>query len=231
MDFAQLVAKMNEIDSGKTAPTKKASANNQTVHEDPNTQAMADILHKIHNQGTTVSENRMGFKDLEKLGKDNASKVDQEARRQGSADMEPGDADELRYKVAKKMGLVETLKKVEEAKKVAEEEATETMQDRFAKFLKSEREAGTAVEEMKQGLEEASAEYEYADRAFSKMSETINTLEKMCREGGMLEQKIIQAGGDATALSDMREALSSAYEACEASHYHAMGSGDSRSGE
>ena len=59
MDFAQLVAKMNEIDSGKTAPTKKASANNQTVHEDPNTQAMADILHKIHNQGTTVAENRM----------------------------------------------------------------------------------------------------------------------------------------------------------------------------
>ena len=67
-------------------------------------------------QGTTghldvpeesVEEGRMGFKDLDKLGRENASKVDQEARRQGSADMEPGDADELRYKIAKKMGLVE----------------------------------------------------------------------------------------------------------------------------
>ena len=54
-----------------------------------------------------VEEGRMGFKDLEKLGRENASKVDIEARRRGSADMEPGDADRLRYKVAKEMGLVE----------------------------------------------------------------------------------------------------------------------------
>ena len=57
--------------------------------------------------GAPVEENRMGFKDLDKLGAENASKVDQECRRRGSADMEPGDADQLRYKVAKEMGLVE----------------------------------------------------------------------------------------------------------------------------
>ena len=56
-----------------------------------------------------LSEGRLGFKDLEKLGAANASKVDQEARRQGSADMEPGDADQLRYRIAKKMGLVESV--------------------------------------------------------------------------------------------------------------------------
>ena len=55
----------------------------------------------------SVQENKMGFSDLEKLGKENASKVDMECRRRGSADMEPGKADELRYKVAKEMGLVE----------------------------------------------------------------------------------------------------------------------------
>ena len=57
--------------------------------------------------GAPIEENRMGFKDLDKLGRENASKVDQECRRRGSADMEPGDADQLRYKVAKEMGLVE----------------------------------------------------------------------------------------------------------------------------
>ena len=54
-----------------------------------------------------VEEGRMGFKDLDKLGRENASKVDNEARRRGSADMEPGDADRLRYQIAKEMGLVE----------------------------------------------------------------------------------------------------------------------------
>ena len=54
------------------------------------------------------SEDRMGFSDLEKLGRENADRVDIEARRRGSADMEPGDADRLRYKIAKEMGLVES---------------------------------------------------------------------------------------------------------------------------
>ncbi len=64
------------------------------------------------------NEGRMGFKDLDKLGAENASKVDQECRRRGSADMEPGDADQLRYKVAKEMGLVEDTVKEEAFDKV-----------------------------------------------------------------------------------------------------------------
>jgi len=107
---------------------------------------------------------------------------------------------------------------------VESEEVEETMQDRFAKFMKAERSAGVEVDEMKSMIDEGTAEYEYADRAFSKMAETINMLEKMVREGGMLETKIAQAGGDVAALADMREALSSAYEASETAHYDALGS-------
>ena len=104
-----------------------------------------------------------------------------------------------------------------------EAEVDETMQDRFAKFLKAERTAGTEVEEMKSMIDEGTAEYEYADRAFSKIAETINTLEKMVREGGMLETKIAQAGGDIAALADMREALDQAYQAYEIAHQDALG--------
>ncbi len=105
-----------------------------------------------------------------------------------------------------------------------EAEVEETMQDRFAKFLKAERTAGTEVEEMKSMIDEGTAEYEYADRAFSKIAETINTLEQMVREGGMLERKIAQAGGDPAALADMREALDQAYQAYEMAHQDALGS-------
>ena len=105
-----------------------------------------------------------------------------------------------------------------------EAEVDETMQDRFAKFLKAERTAGIEVEEMKSMIDEGTAEYEYADRAFSKIAETINTLEQMVREGGMLERKIAQAGGDPAALADMRQALSDAYEAYEVAHMDALGS-------
>ena len=105
-----------------------------------------------------------------------------------------------------------------------EAEVDETMQDRFAKFLKAERTAGTEVEEMKSMIDEGTAEYEYADRAFSKIAETINTLEQMVREGGMLERKIAQAGGDPAALADMREALDQAYQAYEMAHQDALGS-------
>ena len=110
---------------------------------------------------------------------------------------------------------------------VTEAEDTEvegTMQDRFAKFLKAERATGAEVADMRVAIEEGTAEYEYCDRAFSKMAETINTLEKMVREGGMLESKIAQAGGDPSALNDMREALSQAYEAYETCHMDALGS-------
>ena len=50
-----------------------------------------------------VNEGRLGFSDMEKFGDEAASKIDMEADAEG-ADMEPGDADELRYKIAKEMG-------------------------------------------------------------------------------------------------------------------------------
>ena len=53
-----------------------------------------------------------------------------------------------------------------------EVEVDETMQDRFAKFMKAERSAGVEVDEMKSMIDEGTAEYEYADRAFSKCAET-----------------------------------------------------------
>ena len=105
-----------------------------------------------------------------------------------------------------------------------EEEVEETMQDRFAKFMKAERAAGAEVDEMKSMIDEGTAEYEYADRAFSKIAATINILEQMVREGGMLEKKIAQAGGDPAALADMRQALDDAYQAYEVAHLDALGS-------
>jgi len=55
----------------------------------------------------SIVEGRLGFRDLEMFGSEIASRIDQEARRRGSADMEPGDADQLRYMIAREMGLVE----------------------------------------------------------------------------------------------------------------------------
>ena len=109
---------------------------------------------------------------------------------------------------------------------VTEAEDTEvegTMQDRFAKFLKAERSAGTEVEEMKSLIDEGTAEYEYVDRAFGKISETLLTLEKMVMQGGMLEKKIEQAGGNSEVLFDMRNALQAAYEACYEAQQDALG--------
>jgi len=61
-----------------------------------------------------VKEGKLGFKDLEEFGKEMASKIDTEARKRGSADMEPGEADELRFKIAKEFGLVEDKKEKEQ---------------------------------------------------------------------------------------------------------------------
>jgi len=124
----------------------------------------------------------------------------------------------------KSVAEVKTDRVFEAKKDEVEIDVEETMQDRFAKFLKAERQSGVAVEEMKSLIDEGTAEYEYADRAFSKIAETINTLEKMVSEGGMLERKIAQAGGDPAALADMRQALSDAYEAYEIAHQDALGS-------
>lgn len=69
------------------------------------------VGHLDPDQRESVEENqyggRLGFRDMEALGDKAASEIDMQARRMGSADMEPGDADELRYKIAVDMGYIE----------------------------------------------------------------------------------------------------------------------------
>ena len=104
-----------------------------------------------------------------------------------------------------------------------EVEVEETMQDRFAKFMKAERAAGSDIDAMKSMIDEGTAEYEYADRAFTKMSETMDMLNSMVAEGGMLGRKINEAGGDATALEEVAQALNVAREALTRAHSDALG--------
>ena len=60
-----------------------------------------------------VEEGRMGYSDADKLGRENASKIDNILRRRVAdsgkdiRDVMPGDLDEMRYKIAKELGLVE----------------------------------------------------------------------------------------------------------------------------
>ena len=107
--------------------------------------------------------------------------------------------------------------------KVKEEEVEETMQDRFAKFMKAERSLGTEVDAIKNTIDEGTVEYEYADRAFSKMGELIEAMQKMVSEGGMLGRTINEAGGDASALVEMQQALNVATEALQRAHNDALG--------
>ena len=58
-------------------------------------------------EDVALDENgRLGFKDIEKLGRSAASRIDNEARRTSGYDkMSAGKKDELRYKIAKKLGM------------------------------------------------------------------------------------------------------------------------------
>jgi hypothetical protein len=58
-------------------------------------------------EDVALDENgRLGFKDIEKLGRSAASRIDNEARRTSGYDkMSAGQKDELRYKIAKKLGM------------------------------------------------------------------------------------------------------------------------------
>jgi hypothetical protein len=104
-----------------------------------------------------------------------------------------------------------------------EVDVEETMNDRFAKFLKAERASGSDIDAMKSMIDEGTAEYEYADRAFSKMGELIETMQSMVAEGGMLGRKINEAGGDATALDEMVQSLNAARDALTRAHSDALG--------
>ena len=162
MDFAQLVAKMNEIENSKPEEVIQESGTTKTE-----VGATKDLLTK--------------FNEI-----------------QDANPYEP----------------------VVEAK---EEEVEETMQDRFAKFMKAERSSGAEIDAIKSTIDEGTVEYEYADRAFSKMGELIETMQKMVSEGGMLGRKINEAGGDANALVEMQQALVVASEALSRAHADALG--------
>tara|TARA_B100000900_G_scaffold179974_1_gene152627 strand:- start:883 stop:1926 length:1044 start_codon:yes stop_codon:yes gene_type:complete len=73
------------------------------------------------NESQDVVEGRLGFRDIAKFGHEIAMRIDIEARRRGSADMEPGDADELRYRIAREMGLVESEENLEELTKAQQD--------------------------------------------------------------------------------------------------------------
>jgi len=163
MDFAQLVAKMNEIEKNETPEVIQETGEMKTE-----VGATKDLLSK--------------FNEIQ-------------------------DANPYEPVVA-------------EAK---EEEVEETMQDRFAKFMKAERSLGTEVDAIKSTIDEGTAEYEYADKAFSKMGELIEAMQKMVSEGGMLGRKINEAGGDASALVEMQQALNVATEALKRAHNDALG--------
>jgi hypothetical protein len=113
--------------------------------EESETLDLAEINRIVELAG--LEEGRMGFKDLDKLGRENASKVDNEARRRGSADMEPGDADRLRYQIAKEMGLVEaTVKEDDDMARTAR-----ILQARIRKaMLKSQSGEEVSTEEFKE---------------------------------------------------------------------------------
>ena len=69
--------------------------------------------------------------------------------------------------------------------------------------------------------------YQEADKGFKKMLNSINNLEKMVKENGFIEKKLVDAAGMGTArlqpLADIRQALSDAYDAVEDAYQESMG--------
>ena len=100
-----------------------------------------------------VREYRMGYSDADKLGRENASKIDNELRRtvadsgKDIRDVLPGDLDELRYKIAKKMGLVEAEENtytVVHAKHGKEEIKAKTTYEAAKKYAEMKKLKGTS---------------------------------------------------------------------------------------
>lgn len=101
---AKAEADIKNMKSSGSGAQEKFYDETQMMMAQQHLDAINDALKKV---GESVTEGKLGFKDLEQFGKEMASKVDIEARKRGSADMEPGKADELRFKIAKEFGLIE----------------------------------------------------------------------------------------------------------------------------
>lgn len=64
--------------------------------------------------------------------------------------------------------------------------------------------------------------YMKADNTFNKVMDEVNRFEKVFGEGKPLEKALLSIDSDISHLKDVREALSSAYEALEQAHYGTM---------
>ena len=103
------------------------------------------------------------------------------------------------------------------------EDLESSINQRFAQFLKTETDSGTDIETLKAAIGEGTAEYEFANRAFIKMQETIDTISNMVAEGGKLGNKIVEAGGDDSGLAEARVALDAAKQALAVAQQSALG--------
>ena len=61
-----------------------------------------------------------------------------------------------------------------------------------------------------------------ADNTFNKVMDEVNRFEKVFGEGKPLEKALLSIDSDISHLKDVREALSSVYEALEQAHYGTM---------
>ena len=117
-------------------------------------------------------------------------------------------------------------KKDEDGNTIPHDEAEDlesSINQRFAQFLKTETNSGTDMETLKAAIGEGTAEYEFANRAFTKMQETIDTISNMVAEGGKLSNKIVEAGGDDSGLAEARVALDAAKQALAVAQQSALG--------
>lgn len=73
--------------------------------------------------------------------------------------------------------------------------------------------------------------YSKVDNTFERVMADINKFEQVFKQGGKLEQAIMQVGGDPTVLPKIVEALATVYDLLEDGHYDALAHVDSETGE
>jgi hypothetical protein len=73
--------------------------------------------------------------------------------------------------------------------------------------------------------------YSKVDNTFERVMADINKFEQVFKQGGKLEQAIIELGGDVSWLADIRKTLDTLQEQLEEAHYDAIGMLDPQTGE
>jgi len=72
--------------------------------------------------------------------------------------------------------------------------------------------------------------YKKIDNTYERVMNEINKFEKVFKQDGNLEKAVMELGGDVSELSDVRQALSDAYDALEGAHYGTLGGYDDSTG-